>query len=645
MASTFSWLLADALVKSSVILIFAFTIAAAMRRRSAEERHLLWVVVVGSLLLLPALSITLPSFDLPVSTFRPGDALPAPAGALEDSTSQAAARAALATALPSPATMPVATRLGADAAFVISLIYIVVAGLLLLTLWLKSLSVARLTRGFAEVTDRNVLDLVEALRREHGVRRRISIRVSDVHQTPWVWGCRNPILVLPRGFACWTESDRRNAVVHEIAHIARFDLPVLMAARICCALYWFQPLVWLAARFMAVEAENACDDRVLQRGASRSDYAKQLVALAREIYAEMAPSSPAIPMAAGSAIKRRIELILDTRTRRANVNTTRIIVASVAALCVVVPLASLRSQEPSRSQPSTAHDDDALRRIAAAGPKDSSELEALVADYLDDDMHAQAVRTMADYLMRPEDSEDPECDYCGSLLKTEGLVSKPELQDVLLPAFDEVERRAYETQSAELFVRLAEVSIASRNRTAVARGARYLLEAVRFGSVSDEANSLRVRYLTEMQRYAAAKSLAERMREDPSSSWYQSETAESWIAYIDKELERSDALSNKILLADAGAVPSDEDYLPLVKTPPIYPQSALESKTEGYAVVQFTVTMTGRTADIVLVESTDSMFDQTSIDAAEQFVYMPTIVDGVPVAITGVKNKITYEIN
>jgi TonB family protein len=170
-----------------------------------------------------------------------------------------------------------------------------------------------------------------------------------------------------------------------------------------------------------------------------------------------------------------------------------------------------------------------------------------------------------------------------------------------------------------------------------------LLEAVRIGGASDEADRLRIVYLTEMQQYAAAKGLAERLRDDQRSSWYQSETAKQWIAYIDKELQRAAALSNKLLAADG--VPGDEDYLPLVKTPPIYPQSALESKTEGHAVVQFTVTATGRTSDIVVVESTDSVFDQASIDAAEQFVYMPTIVAGVPVAITGVKNKITYVIN
>lgn len=237
MASSFSWLLAAFLVKSSAILIFALAISVAMRRRSAEERHLLWVVVVAALLLLPAFSITLPSFHSPVSVFRPGDALPAPTGVLEDSVSEAAAQAAPA-AFPSSA-MPVAARLGADAAFMVSVIYSVVAGFLLLTLCIKSLCVTRLTRGFAEVADGYVLDLVEALRREHGVRRRIRIRVSDVHQTPWVWGCRSPILVLPRGFGSWAEDDRRNAIVHEISHIARFDLPVLMIARICCALYWF----------------------------------------------------------------------------------------------------------------------------------------------------------------------------------------------------------------------------------------------------------------------------------------------------------------------------------------------------------------------------------------------------------------------
>src|SRR5690606_35654043 len=99
-------------------------------------------------------------------------------------------------------------------------------------------------------------------------------------RTPWAFGLLAPVVVVPAGFAGWSTEARRNALLHELAHVARFDYASAVLARICAALYWPQPLVWLASRRLALEAERACDDRVLTAGTSRSDYAAHLLAVA-----------------------------------------------------------------------------------------------------------------------------------------------------------------------------------------------------------------------------------------------------------------------------------------------------------------------------------------------------------------------------
>ena len=60
----------------------------------------------------------------------------------------------------------------------------------------------------------------------------------------------------------------------------RRDVLTRTAADAACALFWFHPGVWMAARRMRAEAERACDDAVLAAGVPRIGYAEALVALA-----------------------------------------------------------------------------------------------------------------------------------------------------------------------------------------------------------------------------------------------------------------------------------------------------------------------------------------------------------------------------
>ena len=88
---------------------------------------------------------------------------------------------------------------------------------------------------------------------------------------------------------------------------------VALAASVLRAVYWFNPLLWIACRRLRHEAERACDDLVLASGISAPDYATHLLDVARESALRRHPWSPAIAIAHHSMLERRVRAMLNTR--------------------------------------------------------------------------------------------------------------------------------------------------------------------------------------------------------------------------------------------------------------------------------------------------------------------------------------------
>ncbi len=102
--------------------------------------------------------------------------------------------------------------------------------------------------------------------------------------------------------------------------------------------------------------------------------------------------------------------------------------------------------------------------------------------------------------------------------------------------------------------------------------------------------------------------------------------------------------STDMSIGGFGLAVSDGDYLPIVKVAPVYPRRALSRGLEGYCIVEFTVTKTGTVRDPFIVESTSSLFERAALGAVLKFKYKPRIVDGEPIEVAGVQNKITFEL-
>jgi protein TonB len=86
------------------------------------------------------------------------------------------------------------------------------------------------------------------------------------------------------------------------------------------------------------------------------------------------------------------------------------------------------------------------------------------------------------------------------------------------------------------------------------------------------------------------------------------------------------------------------DYLPLVKVAPEYPQRAASRGIEGYVIVEFMVSKLGTVQNPVVVKAEPAgYFERAALKAASKFKYKPKVINGEPVDVAGVQNKIIFQ--
>ena len=79
--------------------------------------------------------------------------------------------------------------------------------------------------------------------------------------------------------------------------------------------------------------------------------------------------------------------------------------------------------------------------------------------------------------------------------------------------------------------------------------------------------------------------------------------------------------------------------------PPASPRRAQTRGIEGYVLLEFVVTKTGAVRDPVVIEAKPpGIFDRSAINAALKFKYKPKVVNGEPIDVAGVRNRITFEL-
>ena len=113
-------------------------------------------------------------------------------------------------------------------------------------------------------------------------------------------------------------------------------------AQIACTVYWFNPGVWFAAHRMRIEAEQACDDQVLNTGYQSTDYARHLLDITRNVKMVNAVSRAAVAMARPSKIEGRLRTVLTENLNRHPVTKVVVGIGLLVLICFAVPMGAMR---------------------------------------------------------------------------------------------------------------------------------------------------------------------------------------------------------------------------------------------------------------------------------------------------------------
>jgi len=135
--------------------------------------------------------------------------------------------------------------------------------------------------------------------------------------------------------------------VHELTHIKRHDRVTQALAQAACAIYWFNPLVWLACAELRRDSEQACDDAVLDAGVPPRAYATHLLQLARHCRRPLAEAALPIASARRSTLERRIAAMLNVHLDRRGLSPRALIGTALVVAAVTVPAAALRLTQTS----------------------------------------------------------------------------------------------------------------------------------------------------------------------------------------------------------------------------------------------------------------------------------------------------------
>jgi bla regulator protein blaR1 len=212
------------------------------------------------------------------------------------------------------------------------------------------LQLVRLLRGFAygirikhgsTEAPEDVQALFGGLLARTGTRRRVSLGLSEDVATPALLGYFRPQVLLPAALTGHLDrSELEQVLLHELAHVARWDDWSIVLQRMVEAIGVFHPLVAYLAYRMNLDREMACDDRVTSL-CEPHEYASCLTRIAEiRHFGSAAPVTVPLLLESKSELLTRVESLLDSsRAHMPRVSVTRVLAVCACAATVGVAAA------------------------------------------------------------------------------------------------------------------------------------------------------------------------------------------------------------------------------------------------------------------------------------------------------------------
>lgn len=187
--------------------------------------------------------------------------------------------------------------------------------------------------------------VLETLQRKQ-TRRNVVLCTSEKVRVPTALGLLRPAIVIPR----WVREELsapelKQVVLHELAHLQRWDDWTNLAQQIVKALFFFHPAVWWIERQISLEREMACDDAVLEETGSPRAYAECLAHLAEMSFVQRGIALAQALFGRITQTSHRVAQILDVNRRKRNSGAWKPAISATVGLGVLCSAWAARGPE------------------------------------------------------------------------------------------------------------------------------------------------------------------------------------------------------------------------------------------------------------------------------------------------------------
>jgi TonB family protein len=622
-------ILAGAALKAAAITAIAWTASALMWRCSAARRHMVWLAAAVAVILLPVLTFWIPDLRIAAPFALAGEVARFTATAFGTAAAAPAASSSQTVISPSVHTI----RLDWRAALV--LLWAAGAALVLLHMLAGYLAVIRLRRS--------------AINRSH--HDGIPVFEARAGSMPMTAGILRPAVFLPGAAASWPEDRKRAVLLHEFAHVHRRDAATQAIARLALAMYWWNPLQWIAWREFVKERERAADDFVLTSGVAPVEYAAHLMEIARAAAGALnhqTTLSGAVAMARRSQLEGRLMAILDSTQTRSAAGRRAMWITALCAAAVLIPLAAVHAQDTA-GNPADA--DAAIRSAQAQhDPSTLDQIATAAADRQNFDLARKVLQ--AALAIRGEASGTSSPEYGQGVLKLANLELR---QHGLLSA------EALYTQAAsllgtnpasgEVLIKLGEIAMFKKNLDAAAGYfQRAQSQPATAGMASMWLAQVRARQGNKAEADGLFKSA---IALTPAGSLDSAVVLRTYSTFLkrqgqteeaDNYMKQSDQIytSHTARPAHPNTATAGGPYRigngvtgprVLQKQEPQYSDEARLSGLQGTVVLNLVIGVDGYAHDVQVTRSLGLELDDKAVEAVSHWQFAPGTKDGQPVPV------------
>ncbi|MDF2859668.1 MAG: family metallopeptidase [Neobacillus sp.] len=201
---------------------------------------------------------------------------------------------------------------------VVSIWAICAVGMIAYNAWQHYRFLKMVNRWSEDIKDLQALDLLNTLRREMNIKNHVGLKICPAIYTPMMIGFFRPTILLP---SIKIDSEELTFILrHELVHLKRNDLWYKALISLITAIHWFNPIVHIIAKVIAVQCEISCDELLVKETnlEQRKQYGQTIIGVVRsEVGLKTALSTNFYKDE--SSIKIRIFQIMDATRKKSGI--------------------------------------------------------------------------------------------------------------------------------------------------------------------------------------------------------------------------------------------------------------------------------------------------------------------------------------